>query len=223
MKALLSAGTLVFSLAVFCAGQDAQPAQTAQPAEIPSTIEESPLPQHEKIAGQLSDDLSAPLRLSSKQRRRLKAALDEEVDGPIDYYGMKYDDLAEAARITHADALDFQFQLFTMKNELPGLIRGILDAKQKDVFDKLVYDGYFSPYAAQAPAEPPAYTEEVKEVTVIGDNGKPVKKRLIIRRKKKAAPVQPVEVPAASTAAVSASTQTVPLPITEELPEGAYP
>lgn len=183
-------------------------------------IEDAESPYKEPMAANEANKLAVALRFSQKQQMRVERVIRAEIDEPVQDLIERYNE--RKARIwAMRDRLnDIQFQLFQLKTGFSTELRSALGKEQKEKFDKLVYDGYFSPY----PKAPPKVEADGVQVTdkgdyieerrvVMGKNaaGKTVRRTIITRRKKVATSL--AEKAEAKDAA----------PIIEEPPAGAYP
>ncbi|MDD2773715.1 MAG: hypothetical protein PHP45_08485 [Elusimicrobiales bacterium] len=198
-KSLLS----LIAIPAFACAAAAQERQSLPP------VEDVSLPPHGRIYRAVTAELSVPLHFSEKQKKRIESALYDDVDKPLEKIAVEYEARMERARRLRYELNDIRFAMFNQKAGLPAEIRKILSPGQVEKFDKMVYNGYL---ASSIGKTGDAYTQEIKEVVTTGPDGKPVRRRIIIRHRKKAA--EPAETPA---------DETKPSPLIEETPAGSYP
>jgi|GEM_PF-2285244 len=190
-------------------------------ADMPRVfIEDAESPYKEPIAANEANRLSVSLRFSQKQQTRVERIIRSEIDEPVQALIERYNERKARIWAMRDQLNDIQFKLFLLKTGFSTELRDALSQAQKEKFDKLVFDGYFSPYP-KAPAQKPEdgvqvtdkgdYIEERRVVMGKNAAGKTVRRTIITRRKKSAMSLE-------EKAAVKETA-----PIIEEPPAGAYP
>ncbi|HOX21989.1 MAG TPA: hypothetical protein PLL10_00880 [Elusimicrobiales bacterium] len=151
--------------------------------------EEMPLPTHQPVAEQIAQELAEPLSFSSSQTKRVQRALESEVDNKADRLQRQYAILSDELRLKRYKLREIIYDLYMVRGRLPGTARSALTPEKKEVFDPLVYQGRFQYDSPRLSVVPKAEVgDEVVETTTTLPDGRVVKKKIIIRRKKADSP-----------------------------------
>ncbi|MEI7480814.1 MAG: hypothetical protein WCK75_00545 [Elusimicrobiota bacterium] len=109
-------------------------------------------------------DLSADLRLSTKQEQRIKSAVDKKSKN-FDKLFKEYDKASAEEKKWRFKVNELKYEMTRISKDLPDAIREFLDDDQRQTYDAMLA-------ARKKPAEASV------------DASKPVKKRKVIKRKK---------------------------------------
>lgn len=167
----------------------------------------SPVPRPD--ADGIMADLSATLRLSSKQEKRIASAIKKEASR-FDKMLKEYEKCVEEEKAWRYKANDARYEMVRLNRSIPDVIRDYLDDEQRENFDALVAEKRRRA-AAKAAAE-------TRKPAAKKPAAKPVRKKRLIRRKKSASPRRPAARPVRKPAPKPAET----LPAAEPA-IGSYP
>ncbi len=167
MKKILVLALLCLTSAAYCQGQGkTDPAQPPAAGAAPATEAVLRRPDAQGILA----DLSAALRLSSKQQDRISSAIKKKASD-FDKLMTEYGDDTEQEKKWRYKADDARYKMLKIDRDLPDTIRDFLDDEQRDAFDNLIAARKKAAQEAARAAEKP----ETKAVPA------PVKKRRLIR------------------------------------------
>ncbi len=166
------------------------PAAAAAALQAPETLQRPDAPA-------LMSELSAALRLSSKQEDRISTAIKKKTT-EFDKLMKEYDKNSVEEKRWLYKVNENRHGMVKINKEMPDLVREFLDDEQRQAYDKLLE-------AKRRPAVAPAEAAAVEAAPSPQDTAvKPVKKRRLVRRKKvKGA----AAVPAAETAPAAAKAE----------------
>jgi hypothetical protein len=140
-------------------------------------------------AARILSDLSAELRLSSKQEERITEAVNKK--------GKDFDKLLKEYDNASAEEKKWRYKVNELKHgmdginkSIPDLIRDFLDDDQRQNFDSML--------ANMRKSKEPAVTQEAAPAEPAVDTQKPVKKRRLIKKRKPRPGTEPAAEPSAA-------------------------
>ena len=165
----------------------ADKASAAAPADQAAGGDE---PAQRPDAARLMSEISAPLRLSSKQEERISAAVAKKA-AEFDKRMKDYEKASSEERAWRFKMNEARYAMQKLDRDLPDTVRDFLDDEQREAYEALL-----------AAKEKAARPEPAVSAAPSAEEGapKPGKKRRLVRRKKAPAAVRG-ETPAAGTAA----------------------
>ncbi len=173
MKKILVLALLCLPSAAYCQDQGkAAPAQPPAAGAEPGTEAALRRPDAQGILA----DLSAALRLSSKQQDRISSAIKKKAS-EFDKLMKEYGDDTEQEKKWRYKADDARYKMLKIDRDLPDTIRDFLDDEQRDAFDNLIA-------ARKKAAEEAAAKAAEKTEEKAAPAPAPVRKRRLIRVKR---------------------------------------
>lgn len=167
--ALLSLPAAVYSQELSQAElAEAPAAKTAGPGEADSA-EPVARPDAQKIMS----ELSAALRLSSKQEERLSSAINKKM-GEFDKLMKEFDKNSAEEKKWRSRMNSNRYEMLKLNREMPDTIREFLDDDQRQSYDELLLAGKGGPGSAAVEQSPAGE----------GGAGKPAKKKRLVKRRK---------------------------------------
>lgn len=170
MKRTLVLALLCLTAAAY--GQEPSRADAQPPAPAPGAELVLRRPDAQGILA----DLSATLRLSSKQQDRLSSAIKKKAS-EFDKLMKEYENDSEQEKKWRYRADDDRYKMLKIDRDLPDAIRELLDDEQRDAFDNLIA-------ARKKAAEEAAVRAAEKTEAKAAPAPAPVKKRRLIRVKR---------------------------------------
>lgn len=171
MKTMIIALLLAVPAAAYAQDQGAGPGQD----EIRAAAADSE-PVQRPDARAVMSDLSAALRLSSKQEERISSAVGKQTD-EFDSLMSDYEKYAAEEKKWRYKMNEAHYKMIKLNRDMPDTVRGFLDDEQRQEYDSML-----------AAREKPAGQEKpaVETAGPAPDQGavKPVRKRRLVRRKK---------------------------------------
>lgn len=184
-----------------CAGQKA--------ADAGKPVEETELTIKKPDSEEIVAYLTMPLRFSSKQENRIKAAL-KNIEKKFGKLSREHALAVTEAKKWRFKISDLRYEMNKLNKTIPDTIRPLLDSEQREKFDQMLAQGQKKKVLKKASA----------------GAGKPIrKKRERIRKKKLAAAKQPEpqSKPAPALPGLEPLEEASPAGEEEEIPFGAYP
>ena len=152
-------------------------------------------------AQRVISDLSAALRLSSKQEDRINSAIQKKT-AEFDKLMREYERNSAEEKSWRSKMYQNRYEMLKINRDLPDLVRDLLDDDQRQTFDQMT-EARRKPAPAAAPA--PAAEPAVAAAPAADGSAKPVKRRRLVRRKKMVSPSAPAAAPGAAPAAAPAA------------------
>jgi hypothetical protein len=190
MKGFLFAAALLLAAGVF-AGDEAPGLLPGLDESRGQAGEAAPLQKPEP--GKIMAELSATLRLSSRQEERLNKALTKKTKEFEDQLAQHVKNSAEEKK-WRAKAEANRQAMEKINSGLPALVKEYLDDEQRDAYDNLLES------RRQREEQAAAAAREVKSPVAAREAPQPAGKKRVLRRKGEAAPAVPARAKAAGSA-----------------------
>ncbi|MBI4351113.1 MAG: hypothetical protein HY550_06720 [Elusimicrobia bacterium] len=172
MKKLLILALLALPAAVF--SQELSRVELDEaPSKAGTEAADSAEPVQRPDARKIMSELSAALRLSSKQEERLSSAIDKKM-GEFDKLMKEFDKNSAEEKKWRGRMNSNRYEMLKLNRELPDTIREFLDDDQRQSYDELLLAGKGGPGSAAAGRSPAGE----------GGAAKPLKKKRLVKRRK---------------------------------------
>lgn len=187
MKSLIVSLLLAVPAAVYSQDQGAVPGVDEMKAEA---AESGPVQRPDAKA--IMSDISAALRLSSKQNDRISSAVNKKTD-EFDSLMKDYEKYAAEEKKWRYKMNEAHYKLAKINRDMPDTVREFLDDEQRQNFDSMLE-------AKRKPAEKPA-AELAQPAPAADGAAQPARKKRLVRRKKLPAGAAGAAAPAAAAPA----------------------
>ena len=181
MRKVIVFAALVLLARQVKAGELALPGLAGMSADAAAPVAEVDIqrPDSKKVLA----GLTAELRLSAKQEKRITAAVDRK-GKDFDKLLKEYDDAATEEKKWGYRANELKHDMGRINKDIPDAIRDLLDADQRQTYDALLAAKNKPAAPVALPAGAPETKIEAAPAKAAGEVVKPVRKRRVVRRKK---------------------------------------